>query len=162
MVIINRFLPNPIGSDTEGEWLEILNNGDSAVSLHGWQIKDASGKTFTFKNLNLKSGEAATFDYKTTKITLNNNGESLYLYNNLGELVSELSFSGSISEGEIVVQEPPLSLSSLPENPNIQTSIPTFQIFIVFLGSSLLLAGTIFFIIKKIYENFFKPLGEGN
>lgn len=163
MVLINRFLPNPVGSDADGEWFEIINNGDSAVSLHNWQIKDEGGKAFTFKNLNLKSDEAATFDYRTTRIALNNNGEYLYLYNDKGELVSELGFSGIVGEGEIITRETLKSATpSFPDNLNLQTSIPNYQIFVVSLGSSLLLASAIFFIIRKIYANFFEQLGDGD
>lgn len=101
-MIIEFFLPNPIGKDTEGEWIKLFNNSNKEVDLSGWQIKDASGKTFTFGNVKIEAGKELVLSYQQTKIYLNNKGETLFLFNKAGELIDQLSFSGSIPEGEIV------------------------------------------------------------
>ena len=49
MIIIKEVLPNPVGQDTTGEWLTLLNDGSEAVNLRGWSVKDASGKKFIFR-----------------------------------------------------------------------------------------------------------------
>ncbi|MFH1346664.1 MAG: lamin tail domain-containing protein [Spirochaetota bacterium] len=107
MIIISEFLPNPAGKDTEGEWIKLLNNGDAAVNLGGWQIKDASGKAFIFSapNKNIIAGsETLTLDYKTTKITLNNNGETIFLYDKNGILIDKAEYTGTANDEKIYVR----------------------------------------------------------
>jgi len=104
-MIINEFLPNPVGKDADAEWIKLLNNGESEVNLAGWQIKDASGKTFIFKNQTLRPGEYAVFDYKTTKISLNNNGETLFLYSPDGQLIDKAEYVGNAPEGKSLIRQ---------------------------------------------------------
>lgn len=107
MVIINEFLPNPAGKDTEGEWVKLFNNGDTAVDVSGWQIKDASAKAFIFSATNKKiiaGGETLTLDYKTTKISLNNNGETIFLYDKNGSLVDRAEYTGTATDGKVYIR----------------------------------------------------------
>jgi hypothetical protein len=103
-MIISEFLPNPIGKDAEGEWIELFNDSENAVNLNGWQIKDASGKTFFFKN-KIDPGEYLVFDYKTTKISLNNNTETLFLYDPKGNLIDKAEFVGAAPEGKSLIRQ---------------------------------------------------------
>ena len=41
-VRINEILPNPLGTDTGTEWVEIYNAGPGPVDLTGWAIDDAA------------------------------------------------------------------------------------------------------------------------
>ncbi|MFA5099133.1 MAG: lamin tail domain-containing protein [Candidatus Paceibacterota bacterium] len=107
MVIISEFLPNPAGKDTDGEWVKLFNNSDVAVNLSGWQIKDASGKAFIFSgtNKNIIAGrEALILDYKTSKISLNNNGEKIFLYDKNGVLIDKAEYIGTAADGKIYVR----------------------------------------------------------
>lgn len=107
MIIISEFLPNPAGKDTEGEWVKLFNNGDTAVNLNGWQIKDASGKAFIFSATNkniIAGGETLTLNYKTTKISLNNNGETIFLYDKSGKLMDKAEYIGTAADGKIYVR----------------------------------------------------------
>lgn len=97
---ISEILPNPIGKDPGGEWIKLFNDSPEPVDLAGWRIKDASGKTFVFKNQTVASAEYLTLDYKTTKISLNNNGETLLLYNRKEELIDKAEFVGTAPEGK--------------------------------------------------------------
>lgn len=38
MVYINEWLPNPVGSDATGEFVELYNAGPAGVTLSGWRI----------------------------------------------------------------------------------------------------------------------------
>ena len=105
MVIISEFLPNPIGKDPIGESIELFNNGASAQNLTGWKIKDASGKAYVFNNTTLEPSAYVVLDYKTTKITLNNSDESLFLYDQTGKLVDRAEFSGSAAAGKSLVRQ---------------------------------------------------------
>lgn len=37
-VIINELIPNPVGSDTIYEWIELYNYSEAEVNLHGWKV----------------------------------------------------------------------------------------------------------------------------
>lgn len=104
-MIIYEFLPNPIGKDTDGEWIKLFNDAGAAVDLGGWQIKDASSKTFYFKQITINPGEYLTFDYKTTKISLNNKGETLFLYDANNNLVDKAEYVGSAAEGKSLIRQ---------------------------------------------------------
>lgn len=104
-MVISEILPNPIGKDPAGEWIKLFNESSEAINLAGWQIKDASGKTFVFKNQNIAASEHLTLDYKITKISLNNNGETLFLYNQKGELINKAEFVGIAPEGKIAKRQ---------------------------------------------------------
>ncbi|MEK7162936.1 MAG: lamin tail domain-containing protein [Patescibacteria group bacterium] len=109
-MIISEFLPNPIGKDTGGEWIKLFNEGNAVIELNGWQIKDAAGKTFIFpadggKNKLINPGEYLILDYKTTKISLNNNGEALFLYNPKGELIDKAEYIGVAPEGKSLIRQ---------------------------------------------------------
>ena len=107
MIIIKEFFPNPVGKDTEGEWIKLFNNGDIAINLGGWQIKDASGKAFVFSTTNkniIAGGETLTLDYKTTKISLNNNGETIFLYDKAGNLIDKVEYTGTAADGKVYIR----------------------------------------------------------
>jgi hypothetical protein len=99
-MIINEFLPNPAGKDTDGEWIEFFNNGSAPVNLRGWVVKDASGKNFKFaKEVLVEPGGYFKLDYSQSKISLNNAGEKLFLYDASGKLADKAEYSGSAPEG---------------------------------------------------------------
>ena len=47
-VIINEILANEPGSDVNGEFVELVNTGGTAISIAGWTISDATGVRHTF------------------------------------------------------------------------------------------------------------------
>ncbi|MCX8015970.1 MAG: lamin tail domain-containing protein [Patescibacteria group bacterium] len=98
-LIINEFLPNPIGNDQEGEWIEIFNDSEIDIPLRGWRLEDASGQKYYFKDEIIQPKNFLVLTYKTTKITLNNNGETLSLYSPNNELAFQISYSGNAEEG---------------------------------------------------------------
>ncbi len=105
-MLINEFLPNPIGKDTEGEWFELFNDGSAQINLRGWVIKDASGKKFTFsKETPVESGAYLKINYSESKIFLNNNGEILFLYDFSGNLVDKVEYQGRAPEGQSLIRQ---------------------------------------------------------
>lgn len=52
-VIINEIMYNPLGNDTNSEWIEIYNNGTEIVNLTGWKFFEAN----TNHGLSLGQGE---------------------------------------------------------------------------------------------------------
>lgn len=102
MVFIKELLPNPAGKDTAGEWLALFNDGNKAVSLHGWSLKDAGGKKFTIGAESLPPNQELKLPYSLTRINLNNDGDTVTLYDAQGAPVDEVSY-GQVAEEEIVV-----------------------------------------------------------
>ncbi|MEK7146727.1 MAG: lamin tail domain-containing protein [Patescibacteria group bacterium] len=163
-MIISRFLPNPVGSDKAGEWIEILNNTDTVVDLTGWQIKDLAGKSYILQSGELKAGASVQVFYKTTKITLNNSGETIFLYNPTGGLADKLSFSGSAAEGHIIIKgfnSPAVNAPAVSRNLSADTLFVNHIIFINF-GAALILSAVFFLIIKNLYHDFFEPVAVAN
>jgi hypothetical protein len=127
-VIISEFLPNPVGDDEAGEWIELWNGSEDTVDISGWKIQDASGSSYIFsQGTFLVSQEYKIFPRTQTGITLNNSDESLLLFDPNGEKRSELGFGGSASEGvSIALFESGSALTSkpTPEKENV-LSIPS-------------------------------------
>jgi len=113
-MVIQEYLPNPVGKDAEGEYIKLYNDGDQAVFLNGWRVEDARGKSFNLQG-QLAPGGELVLPYQQTKITLNNKNESLFLYNASGELASELSHSGTAKEGAVIIKNNPALIETLPE-----------------------------------------------
>lgn len=98
-MVINEFFPNPIGKDADGEFVELFNNNGNEVNLTGWKLKDISGKTFILSQ-KIPRGEYLVLNYKTTKISLNNDAETIFLYDSSGNLIDKAGFSGGSVEGK--------------------------------------------------------------
>lgn len=46
-IVLNEIFFDPVGSDTGGEWIELLNNGSESADIGGWQLyPDKSGYFF--------------------------------------------------------------------------------------------------------------------
>jgi len=80
-IIISEIFPNPVGSDTEGEFIELYNKGQTEINLLGWKIGDDSKRRYEFKeNTFIKSGQYLAVLRPESKIALNNNGDSVKLF----------------------------------------------------------------------------------
>ncbi|MEX0877456.1 MAG: lamin tail domain-containing protein [Candidatus Spechtbacterales bacterium] len=74
-VIISEFIPNPEGSDSENEWIELYNTGEGIIDISGWFLDDIEGgsKPFEFPNgTTVLPSEYRVFSIKLTKISLHN------------------------------------------------------------------------------------------
>lgn len=92
-IIINELLPNPQGKDTEGEFIELKNLSDLEINLAGWQIKDKSGKTYTFNQEKIPAQGFLVLAYSQSKITLNNTGsETLFLSDANGKIIDSITY----------------------------------------------------------------------
>lgn len=109
-ILINEFLPNSI--NTDHEWIELFNNGTSSVNLSDFNIsEEAANKNFTIGNAAIasnqfvvlarkeavfnqtyKEGKYIVIEYGTAVplLNLNDGGDSIFLYNSSGTLVSSV------------------------------------------------------------------------
>ncbi len=126
MIVIKEVLPNPAGKDAAGEWIGIFNDGASSVNLSGWSLKDASGKKFIFGNETILPNQELKLPYSLTRINLNNDGDTITLWNVAGENADEITY-GQVGEEEIVSSSkitPPAEPQQL-----VETSPLTAQAF---------------------------------
>ena len=96
VIKINEVYPNP--KEDEQEFIELCNKGESSASLSSWKLADTK-KVINLPEVILVSRECKSFDAKTTKITLNNSNETIYLYNPSGEVADKLAYASS-SKGQ--------------------------------------------------------------
>lgn len=107
-IVISEILPNPVGSDTKAEWIEIQNIGKTSVNLGNWQLDDSAGGSKPFRipdSITLHSGEYQIFPRSLTKLALNNSGgEAVRLFDFRGKLVASVD-SRDIPEGVALARE---------------------------------------------------------
>lgn len=88
------------------EYVEIQNTGGTAATMTNWTLSDESNRIFTFPTFNLpagglvrvwtKSGTNTSTDlyWGSGQAIWNNNGDTAYLRNAAGTLVSVCSYAG--------------------------------------------------------------------
>ncbi len=96
------------GNDSEnpnGEWVEIVNEGSTAVSLEGFSLKDAANHIYTFPAFTLQPGaamrlysgqgqdDASSLYWGLVRDTVwNNSGDSAFLRDSEGNLVDSYAY----------------------------------------------------------------------
>ncbi len=103
-VIINEFMALPKSQDWDGdgipsstdEWVELFNAGSQPVDLSRWILDDLAGGgsspyTLPF-GTQLGAGEYLVLGKEETGLGLNNAGDELNLYNEIGWLVDNLTY----------------------------------------------------------------------
>ncbi len=105
MIRIAEILPNPVGKDSGNEWIKIINEGDGAAGLFGWQIKNSSGKIYRFpeKEIIPAFGSVVLPDSRT-KIILKNTGDKICLYDVAGTF-QDCGEYPSAAEGKILIND---------------------------------------------------------
>ena len=144
-IVLNEFLPNPSGTNPDygfdfgedndlipkGEWVEIYNKeGGEPVDLSGWYIKDQEGNIVYITSLNINtnstvigangSGSEWLVVYMNREV-LNNNGDTIYLYDLFGNLID--SYSYTLSDNCILEPTPGDSNNENPSG-NCATEVP--------------------------------------
>ena len=99
MVFINEWLPNPMGSDAKGEFVELFNNG-SAIDLNGWRLGNGEKKDFSLGGYRITGNGYLVLPRTVTKLTLKNSDASLFLYDAAGKLVDQSAYVGTAPEGQ--------------------------------------------------------------
>ena len=97
-IFLNEILPNPEGSDTGNEWLEIVNKNDFEVNLTNWWLVSSSGKKFFLEGI-MPAGEFLKINFPTTFI-LKNQKEFLKLFSCQGIKKEEVFWEKSAPSGQ--------------------------------------------------------------
>lgn len=94
-IVINELLPDPEGSDTDNEWIEIKNLGDKKVDLTGWKIEDKSGKGYIL-NKEIEKTSFLIVKRSDSKVSLNNDKEEIILLNPSNEKTDSVSYKEAL------------------------------------------------------------------
>ena len=95
---LNELLPDPVGDDASGEWIELYNNSDQAISLAGVTIQDSSTSHFTLGNEIIAAHQYLVINRAQSSIALNNSDDAVTLRDPAGNQIDTAPYSGS-SEG---------------------------------------------------------------
>lgn len=115
-LILNEICANEPGSNTAGEFIEILNVGGSAADLGGYTISDsvstrhrfaagtqlAAGKAFVVygNQSGVPSGMSNAVGASTGALGLNNGGDTVRLATSSGATVQSFSYSSSLASSD--------------------------------------------------------------
>jgi hypothetical protein len=179
VIFINEWLPNPTGTDSKGEFVELFNSGRVAVSLRGWSLKTSGKKIVSLDGYTIAGNRYLLLKRTETKLALKNMDESLFLYDASGKLADHSSFLGTAQEGKSLSRlnyttdttehftwsDPtPGAVNKISENTEIAANqyplkvplnhpaLSRFEICQMALAVAIVLAGIILYVIKH-YEN---------
>ena len=112
-VIVNEILANEPGSNTAGEFVEIVNVGGTSASIGGWTISDATGVRHTFaagttlapgKAIvvfagagSIPAGLANAVAASTGQLSLANGGDSVILKDGGGATKNSFAYGSSLA-----------------------------------------------------------------
>ncbi len=96
----SELFPDPVGSDTAGEFIEIHNVSASDVDSTGWKVADQSGETRTLPATMIGAGAHYSFVYAETKFQLVNAGMTITLLDPFDRTADSVSYPGPAKEGQ--------------------------------------------------------------
>jgi hypothetical protein len=87
-VVVSELLPNPAGTDTGNEFIELYNPTGAVILLQGCSLQTtANSKVFNFPNITLQPGEYHAFSNSETGLTMANSaGGTVWLLSPSTEL----------------------------------------------------------------------------
>lgn len=115
MVVINEWLPNPTGKDSEGEWVELFNTSYESVDLAGWSLKANAVKKFLLYG-KIEPRGYLVFKKPNLKLLLNNSEGRLMLFDGSDRMVDEGGFVGQAPEEKSFARNPAFLFTSTPES----------------------------------------------
>lgn len=98
--VISELIPNPEGSDSTSEWIELYNPYYESLTLNGLYLDDADGGSDPYKlSGTLEPESYLLISVEDSKISLNNSGDSVRFLGANKEVLSQLDYTDS-KEGE--------------------------------------------------------------
>jgi PKD repeat protein len=97
-VFVSEVLPDAIGDDALGEWIELQNAASQEVSLAGWRLKVGTHEYAFPAGSKIGSGGFLLVPRSQSKLTLLNGGDAVSLLNPAGRLMDSLTY-GALPEG---------------------------------------------------------------
>ncbi len=107
-IFISEFLPDPAGSDTDQEFIELFSNHPSPIDLGGWQLDDNDGGSKPHlipAGTIIKPGQYLVFLRSQTKIALNNDQDAVRLFSPTGLMVDYVEYEDTKEGVSLVLDE---------------------------------------------------------
>jgi len=102
-IYINELYPNPPGSDSNDEFIEIINLSSSTISLDGWKLTDTA-ESFILSGV-INPGQILFWKRAETKIALNNTAkETVKLFDSKKCEIDSVSYDKA-DEGESLLRD---------------------------------------------------------
>ncbi len=95
--------PNTPGSDADEEYIILKNTGIETLELKDWSISDEAGNHHTFSSGALAANTELTLMRTESDITLNNNGDILFLYSPKDDLIDTVIYDKAASGEKYVL-----------------------------------------------------------
>jgi PKD repeat protein len=121
-LLITELMPNPEGDDMT-EWIEIHNPNEVSIMLGNWQLDDSEGgsKPYIFNDtMAIPPNGYLYLSRKDTKLSLNNSGDEVRLFDPLGTYIDSISYK-TADEGKsyaLIGMQWQFTLDSTPGAPN--------------------------------------------
>jgi hypothetical protein len=111
-VIVNELMPNPTGSDSGQEWIELVNLSPFPATLDGWTVGDAinparhvfvagttlaAGQSLVLFDSGSHPEVAGSITSSTGTLSLNNSSDQVRLRDASGVIRNAVSWTGSSS-----------------------------------------------------------------
>ena len=99
---ITEILPNPAGRDSENEWIEIYNFGETPTNLENYQLDDGENgsRPYSLPEIIIPPQSYLVFYSSQTQISLNNKDEQARLFDPLENLIHQIKYEESAAEAE--------------------------------------------------------------
>ncbi len=99
-ILITEILPNPAGLDAEGEFVEVFNPNGWDIDLIGWHLDDIDGgsRPYQIEHTMIKAGQYQVFARSETNLALNNDTDSVRLFDATGQNIDQVDYLG-VKEG---------------------------------------------------------------
>jgi hypothetical protein len=102
-ICLNELIPNPNGYDNAswpgGEWVELYNNGSTAIDILNWEIENQASKILTANAASIVGYEAGNSSTWTIQpgdyLVVARNGSANFYMTNTGGYVDLLDSSGT-------------------------------------------------------------------
>lgn len=92
-LILNELLPSPQGDDRIFEFIEIKNISSQPANLCGWSVSDPTKQYFFSQDVAIAPQNFYVLEPTVSRLSLNNNGDQISLYDANDELVDFTSYS---------------------------------------------------------------------
>lgn len=96
--------PNTSGDDAKEEYVVIKNTGEAIAPLMGWSLKDASGKTYVFKDGSIAPGSTLKLTREQSNLALNNDNDSVSIFSPSQQLIDSVSYENP-KQGDLYLRQ---------------------------------------------------------